>query len=56
MMKELDSKNIEPRIIPYVDIQNERSRLDKEELRRLYKNKEVETVQIVNGYAIKLCL
>ena len=54
MMKELDDKNIEPKIIPFVDIQNERSRLDKEEMRRLYENKEIETVRTINGHAIKI--
>ena len=53
LKKEKESKKIEPLVISFLELQNERLVLMKKELNQLYKDKKIGMTKLINGIGIK---
>lgn len=53
MLNERKEKKLFPFHITLVDLKNERTKIDEEELKRLYNDGDVDIIRILNGFAIE---
>jgi len=53
MLKDRKEKKLFPFHITLVDLKNERTKIDEEELKRLYNDGDVDIIRILNGFAIE---
>ena len=53
LLKEKESKRIEPCVVTWIELIKERNKMDHDEANRLYKEKSIDIVRLINGYGIR---